>query len=489
VPFHFFMSITIDANTRLHQLTRSKAYAEADGIFHLRRDIPSEKGYDLVVAGGGPAGSAAAICAARLGAKVLLVENTGCLGGMGTSGLVTAFDPMADGVRMLVGGFMREVVETMYRRNLMCPGIDPNSWRKYFHRWSPFRAEGLKLILDELALEAGVEVRFFTRVIDAEFDAASQTVQGLILANVEGYRHVKARAFVDATGDAFLTALCGAPCYEAGRDTPRIMACTLASLFTGINWEERKKGGYEQNEMLPKALAEGHFTQYDRHLPGMSKVGRQVGYLNGGHMFNLDALRCRDLTDGVMWGRKLAVEYHEFYRKYVPGCADLEHVTTASVIGVRETRRVQGEYQLNIGDYLARRQFPDQIGVFNKFVDIHPYDTSDPEWKRFRDESEKTMKLKEGECFGIPYSVLVPKGWKNLWVAGRCVSADVKVQGSIRVQPAASMMGQAAGTAAMQFLKTGQPACDLNTETLVETLREAGAYLPQESLSSKMTRG
>jgi len=99
------------------------------------------------------------------------------------------------------------------------------------------------------------------------------------------------------------------------------------------------------------------------------------------------------------------------------------------------------------------------------------------------------MKLKEGECFGIPYSVLVPKGWKNLWVAGRCVSADVKVQGSIRVQPAASMMGQAAGTAAVQFLKTGQPACDLNTETLVETLREAGAYLPQESLSSKMTRG
>ena len=487
------MSIVIDASTRLQNLVGSKTYHEPDGTYSLQRTIPAEKGYDLVVAGGGPAGAAAAICAARLGAKVLLVEGTGCLGGMGTSGLVTAFDPMADGVRMLVGGFMREVVETMFKRGLMSPGIDPDCWRKKFHTWSPFKAEGLKLMLDELALEAGVEVRFFTRVIDVECSHESKTVQGLVLSNVEGYRYVKAKTFIDATGDAVLADMCGIPCYAAGHDTPRIMPSTLASLFTGIDWEKRnaarKQNGPEERTFLPQALADGHFTQNDRHLPGMSKVGHQVGYLNGGHMFNLDSLRCRDLSDGVMWGRKLAVEYMEFYRKYVPGCENIEHVTTASLIGIRESRRVQGEYQLGLDDYLARREFPDQIGVFNKFVDVHPYDTSDEQWNRFNQERTKTMILGQGECFGIPYSILVPAGWSNLWVAGRCASADVKVQGSIRVQPAASMMGQAAGTAAAQSLKTGQPACDLNTETLVETLRAAGAYLPQKSVSAKMTRG
>ena len=352
-------AITINASTCLQSLVGSTNHGQPDGTYALRRTIPAETGYDLVVAGGGPAGAAAAICAGRLGAKVLLVESTGCLGGMGTSGLVTAFDPMGDGTRMLVGGFMRELVEGLYARGYMCPGIDPNCWRRDFHRWSPFQVEGLKLLLDEYALAAGVEVRYFTRVIDAESAPGSGVLEGVVLSNVEGYRYVRAKTFVDATGEAILADLCGVPCWEAGRDTPRIMPSTLASLFTNIDWAERKKGGYEQNTVLPQAIADDHFTQPDRHLPGMSQVGHQIGYLNGGHMFNLNALRCQDLSDGVMWGRKLAVEYKEFYRKYVPGCENLEHVTTANLIGVRESRRIQGEYQLCLDDYLARREFPD----------------------------------------------------------------------------------------------------------------------------------
>jgi len=389
----------------------SKTYAESDGTFSLQRTIPAEKGYDLVVAGGGPAGAAAAICAGRLGARVLLVEATGCLGGMGTSGLVTAFDPMADGERMLVGGFMRELVETMYARGYMSPGIDPDCWRKNYHCWSPFRVQGLKLILDELAVSAGVEVRFFTRVIDADADSGAGTVNGVVLSNIEGYRHVRAGTFIDATGDGVLADLCGAACREAGRDTERIMPATLASLFAGVDWNVEHD--YEQGHYLPKALEDGHFTQPDRHLPGLSKVGSQVGYLNGGHLFNLNALRCRDLSDGVMWGRKLAVEYMEFYRKYVPGCANIEHVTTASVLGIRESRRIVGEYELTVDDYLARRQFSDQIGVFNKFVDIHPYDNSEEEFARFSMEQQRTLRLGQGECFGIPYRILVPRGWKT----------------------------------------------------------------------------
>lgn len=452
--------------------------------YTLTRNIPVEDGYDLVVAGGGPAGAAAAICAARLGAKVLLAEATGCLGGMGTSGLVTAFDPMADGERMLVGGFMREVVEALYSRGFLRPDIDPDSWRKHFHVWTPFNAEGLKLLLDEFAIDAGVEVRFFTRVIDA--DAEASAVRGVVLHNIEGYTYVAARTFIDATGDAVLAHLCGVPCREAGRDTPGIMPATLCSLMTGIDWS-RFARRIEQESVL-RAIEEGHFTQPDRHLPGLFHVSDRIAMLNGGHLFNLNALRCKDLSDGAMLGRRLAQEYLAFYREYVPGCERLEHVTTASLIGVRESRRIVGEYELNIDDYNARRKFPDQIGLFNKAIDIHPYDCSDEQFRFYESAFTAWGRYAIGESYGIPYGILVPKGWRNLWVAGRCASTDVLVHGSIRVQPAAAMMGQAAGAAAVQSIRTGQPANNLDTAQLVEALRAAGAYLPQPELSASMTR-
>jgi len=458
--------------------------AQSPKTFTLTRQIPVQAGYDLVVAGGGPAGTAAAVCAARLGAKVLLVEATGCLGGMGTSGLVTAFDPMGDGKRMLVGGFMREVVETMYKRKFLKPGINPNAWRKNYHNWTPFQVEGYKLVLDEFASKAGVEVRFFTRVIDADADSRKGKVSGVVLQNIEGYQFIKAGTYIDATGDGVLADLCGADCREAGRDTPAPMPATLCSLHAGIDWSRmgNQRGG------LMKALADGHFTQPDRHFPGMSKVDQSVGYLNGGHLFRMNSLKCKDLSEGIMLGRRIVQEYLAFYRKYVPGCEKIQLVATGSLIGVRESRRIVGEYEMTFDDLKARRQFPDQIGVFNKTVDIHVSDCTEEAYKRFREEYFKTGRIGKGECFGIPYSILVPKGWKNLWVAGRCNSSDVKVHGSIRVQPAASMMGQAAGTAAVQSLRTGQQADNLNTKTLIETLRKAGAYLPQKETSKTMTR-
>ena len=452
------------------------------------REIPVEDGYDLVVAGGGPAGVAAAISAGRLGLKVLLAEATGCLGGTGTSGLVTAFDPMADGERMLVGGIMREIVETLHSRGGLAPHVTPDFYNRKFHCWTPFNAEALKILLDDLTTDAKVEVRFFTRVIDA--DSADNHVNGVVINNVEGHRFIPARTFVDATGNAELTALCGAAVREAGRDTPNIMPPTLCSLLAGVDWAKAGEGGFGglQQKRLEQAIADGHFSHRDRHMPGAFCVGRTVAMLNTGHVFNLDALRCKSMSDGMMKGRKLVQEYVEFYRKYLPGFEQAELTTTAALMGIRESRRIVGEYELNFQDYLARRQFHDQIGVFNKAVDIHVYDDSDEEYQRYFTEFNKFGRLKPGECIGIPYGILVPRGWQNLWVAGRCNSSDVQVHGSIRVQPAAAMMGQAAGTAATQSIRTGQPANELDTSALVESLRKAGAYLPQRDLSRTMTR-
>lgn len=459
---------------------------DTDGVYRFTRAIPSEGGYDLVVAGGGPAGTAAAVCAARLGIKVLLVEATGCLGGMGTSGLVTAFDPMADGSRMLVGGLMREIVTSMYTRGFLGPQVTEDYYSKRYLCWTPFRVEGYKLMLDELATAANVEVRFHTRVVEADANEASRTLNGVVLQNVEGLRYVRAKTFVDATGDAVLSTLCGVPCREAGRDTPNIMPPTLCAQLGGIDWTRAKKAN--QQALIEKAIQDGHFSAKDRHVPGLIQVGETTGMLNAGHIFRMNAVRCRSLSEGMMRGRRLVQEYLSFYRKYVPGCENAELVTTGSLMGVRESRRIVGEYELNYGDYIAQRQFPDQIGVYNAPVDIHVYDDTEAEYRRYHQEYTKVGRLKAGECFGIPYGILVPKGWRNLWVAGRSNSSDVRVHGSIRVQPAASMMGQAAGTAAAQSLATGQPACDLDTAALVATLRRAGAYLPQANLSREMTR-
>jgi len=473
---------------------RGDQQSDAQPTHQFSRELPIEEGFDLVVAGGGPAGVAAAVCAARLGAKVVLLEAMGCLGGMGTSGLVTAFDPMANGELMLVGGLMREIVTNMHQRGFLGPHVTPDFYSKRFHCWTPFKAEGYKLILDELVKAAGVDVRFFTRAVEADVDAERHAVRGVIINNVEGMRYLRAKAFVDATGDAVLADLCGVPCREAGRDTPNIMPPTLCSLYGGIDWERAhpNPGATSpagQQKLLEKAIADGHFSHQDRHMPGLFKVGHSIGMLNAGHVFHMDALRCRSLSDGMMRGRQLDREYLEFYRKYVPGCENMELVTTGSLMGVRESRRIVGEYELNFDDYLARRKFPDQIAVFNKAVDIHVYDDSDEEYQRYHSEYTKTGRLKPGEHFGIPYGILVPKGWQNLWVAGRSNSSDVRVHGSIRVQPAASMMGQAVGTASVQAFATGQPACDLDTAQLVETLRQNGAYLPQQELKKTMTRG
>ncbi len=453
--------------------------------YTLTRQILAEQPYDLVVAGGGPSGVAAAVAAGRAGAKVLLVEATGALGGMGTNGLVANWYSLSDGQRVLTRGLFWEIVLALRDAGGIRASVDLENFANRLGGGFGYSVEVLKRLLDRMVLDAGVDLLLCTRLIEADVDGPRKKVNGVVIHDIEGLRYVPAKAFIDATGDAVLSDLCGAPYREAGRDTPSIMPPTLCGLCANIDWARFG----DQQKYVEQAVDEGFFSQPDRHVPGLFRSQESYGIQNAGHLFKMNAVKVRSLTAGHVKGRSLAAEYAAFYRKYAPGCENLELVGTASLMGVRESRSVEGEYQVNYDDFTARRHFDDQIAVYNKAVDIHVYDLTPEEYSRYYDSFVKRDRCAVGESYGLPYGILVPRGWTNLWASGRCVSADVAVQGAIRDQPACYLLGEAAGLAAVQSIRTGQPACDLDVAELVSTLRSRGAYLPQTSEPTRMTRG
>ena len=393
---------------------------------------------------------------------------------------------------MLIGGFMRELYDELAKRGFLT-NRNPAEREKidYFAGWSPFDAEGLKLVLDEFMQKENVEVRFFTKVIDADVEPDTLFVKGVILSNVEGLRYVRAKAYIDCTGDAVLAEKCGVEF-----ETPKpAMPPTLMATFCGVDLNENK-GKFPwgqldgEREITQKAVDDGYpFTFPDRHIPGIFVgVGNTV-VMNAGHVFGMDALNGKSLSDGMATGRRLVQEYFHFYKTHFTEYSDMQLVATGAMMGVRDSRRIKGEYWLDLEDYLSKRKFPDQVCLNAQPIDLHVRDCSKEEYERF---TKEFFDMREyygaGEYFGLPYGILVPKGSQNLWVAGRIVSCDSSVHASIRMMPVCYALGQAAGTAAVQAIKNGETACGLNTEKLVETLRANGAILPQDALSENMTK-
>ena len=446
-------------------------------------ELPIEGNWDLIVAGAGPAGCAAALAAGRRGRRVLLLEAGTRPGGMGTAGCVSSFAPMSDGERCVAGGIALELVEALHGRGALGPQVTEEYWRRAEQRWIPFRPEELVLLYDELLAAAGVEVRYGCRVVDAlRGEGPDGPIGAVVAADVEGLRALSAAAFIDATGDAALCAAAGYPVRRAGRDTERIMPPTLCALFSGIRWEGMPMSPSgncpaRQQEMLERALEDGRFSRRDLQLPGLYRIGPGLGMMNAGHLFNTDAVDERSLSGAYAAGRAQVREYLAFYREYVPGCEDMQLVATAPLLGIRESRRIVGIAELRYEDYRRRARFGDGIGLCSGSVDIHVYDDSPEEYERYYREFNERDRMGRGESLGIPYGVLVPRGSRNLWAAGRCVSADVKVQGALRIQPAAAVMGEAAGMAVDLALESGLPAADMDVAELRRRLAAVGAVL------------
>ena len=245
----------------------------------------------------------------------------------------------------------------------------------------------------------------------------------------------------------------------------------------GIDWKRYREWHGTQEKFLREAFEAGILPYYDPHLPGVFQSNNGAGIGNVGHVYGVDGTDMLSLTQGMIKGRKLVQCYMEYYRKYIPGFEQAELLNTGALLGIRETRRIHGDYVLSLEDFRRRANFPDEIGRHSYPVDMHS-PSSDPEdQKRFEEDFAK-LRYKPGESYGIPYRCLIPKNVSNVLIGGRCLSADRYIQGSARVMSGCFIMGQAAGTAAAMAVESGIETRDVSPSKLREILRQNDAYLP-----------
>lgn len=453
----------------------------------LSFDLPVTWEGDVLVAGGGPTGVAAALSAARNGASVLLVEKLGFLGGSATAAQVPAFCPFSDKTKAIVRGIGWEVLTEMLRRtDRLVP--DPDTYdpkQQQRMDWVPIHPETLKCLYDDLCEAAGVTVLFHTFVPEVALSGSS--LKSVVFANKDGLSLARARVFIDATGDADLAARAGCP-FEKGDEEGRTQGMTMC--FTVANGSREAYLGYVYKtgdgylaRLVAEARAAGDYDLPDASLVGLSFKNETVAGANMGHIYGADSTDATSLSWAEREGRRIVQKLLPFLRKYVPGQGNLSLVSTGPHIGIRESRRIIGDYRLTVEDYLECRTFPDDIARNAYFIDLHAVTTEQAaRAKSISDaanekEERRHYALPPGQSHGIPYRCLLPQGVENLLVAGRSLSADRAVQGAARVMPFCFAMGEAAGLAAAIAAQGNGRVRDIDILELQRRLREQGAWL------------
>jgi len=433
-------------------------------LLQYTKEISVKHDVDVFVAGGGPAGVAAAVSAAENGASVFIAESFGAFGGAGVNALVPAFMQFTDGVNFLAGNIGKRVRE--YIRN-NCP----EEYKKFCPDSIP--VETLKLCYDEMIAKAGVEFAFFTQVSDVVVEG-KQIKYVICTAKGEVFA-VKAKMFIDCTGDGDLAALAGAK-FQQGDENGEMMATTLCALWNNIEWSNVQR---PDSRRLDDAFADNVFTNEDRHLPGIWPISTSTGGSNAGHIYDIDGTKYDSLTYGMVEGRKQLLEYRNYYKNYLSGYEKSEPIISASFLGVRETRRIEGDYILNLDDFLSRAVFKDEIGRYAYPVDIHSGKNTNAGYKEYEKKFED-LRYKKGESYGIPYRSLLVKDFDNILTAGRCISADRSMQASVRVMPGCFITGQAAGTAASLAAKNDTDTRSIDINELQNILVENGAFITRQ---------
>lgn len=455
-------------------------------ILQPERQIPVYGSGEVVVIGGGVAGLSASVAASRLGCKTILIENSGSLGGTATKCLMPSLGRSRPA---LIKGFFAEFYDRMAAANAVIVTEGHSS---------PFDPEIFKSLCFDIIEETGVDLFLHTSVTGVVRD--QNRINGVIMSNKSGEHAVTGDVFIDTSGDADVAAMAGESFETDGERQPMSLMFTVgnADAYRFADWVKNHPDKSEFWPMGPQYLS---IIDLDRDIPqinvggfmGLIKKARENGELylphdnmallflpmkgvvlvNATHLRHLDPLDAKDITVAEIEGRKQMLSTWHFLKKYIPGFEDCFIAGSASHVGIRESRRITGEYVLKLEDLQEGRSFSDAVVLHNGRASIHG-------------PGEKQTFISFPHPYEIPYRCLQAKVNDNLLVAGRCISADNVAHGAVRGMVCCFATGQAAGTAAALSIKHQVKPKELDPKVLRKTLIDQGVTLTEPI--SKKTR-
>lgn len=415
------------------------------------------KKYDLIVVGGGFSGVAAAISAARKGLSALIIDKSNCFGGAASN--------------CLVQPFMLFATQINGERYELCRGIFQEIGKKLSEKGKLetcgndtfFDDEYLKLILNEMITESGAEILFHANLIGV--NKKEDRLESVVISTKSGAVTLYADYFIDATGDAVLTYLSGYSC-RVGRESDGL--CQPMTLcFRLANVDTKSLDRRKINELYKEKKKLGEISNPREDVLIFKTLTDGVLHFNTTRIVKLNPLDIYDITKAEIEARKQVYEIYEFLKENFECFKNSEIISTASEIGVRESRMIDGEYVLTGEDLKNLTIFDDSIAVGNYDLDIHNPEGSGTSHYFF----------KGGEYYSIPYRSLIPKGARNLLVCGRCISADHEAQAAIRIMPIVCCIGEAAGAAIAQAVGSECNVGEINVKALQEELENSGAII------------
>lgn len=446
-----------------------------ESILEPQRETPVLYDMDVVVVGGGPAGIGAALAAARNGAKTILIEQFGSLGGMQTQSMSSSFTLLDPEIQ---GGIILDIIERLRSAGRIKNDNSANT-RKMWSTTLTFDMEYYKFILDNMMQEAGVKLLYHTFGVGAI--RARNTINGVLIECLQGRFAVLGKVIIDTTGNADIAWKSGAPCMDDGHPQGagkgRHMGFGCRFYISGVDAAKFKRhrednpgewtGMYVGKKLVEKAISEGKYYGYRKSIilwaysSGIAMVeGLNYPLPRGHHGWMID-----DVTAGEIDLRKQIYSIWNLIRDNVPGFENSTVEKTAVIPILRDTHRILGDYVLTGEDVAAGRAFDDSIAISNMVPDIYGPD-GEHYW-----EPAKALP------HDIPYRCLVSKEIDNLLGAGATISADFTSWAAVRYCAPSVCTGQAAGTAAALAVKNKTKPKKLDVKQLQETLRRQDARL------------
>lgn len=437
--------------------------------YKIQKEIPVIAEADVLVVGGGPGGLGAAVMAARTGATVILVERYGILGGMSAQGEVTPFMPSHQILKKENG----ECTCTALDRPVLL------EWIKKMHSYFPpalqeensvevrffdIPKDISSLAIEDLCLEAGVKIIYHHTLTDVKMDDDGHITEA-VFHSKSGFAAIRAKAFVDSTGDGDLAVLAGAP-FEFGGEGGYCQPMTSCFKIKGIDTDRAPERAELQQRYLD-AKAKGELDCPRENLLIFRNIDKDVKHFNTTRIVKKSAVNSVELSEAELEGHRQVKEIFRWFQKNIPGYENAQLASFANHVGVRESRRIRGLNYITREDFMKASKFDDAIARCNYDIDIHnPTGTG-----------TEIIHMDSADFYEIPFGCLIPQNVKNLTVGSRCISVDHALHSSCRIMPTVVSIGQAAGLAAALSVKAGVDLCTLDGKEIRRKLVEAGANL------------